>query len=84
MKKLLLIPKTGGCKKVTVASQVKTALANLKSAQASLETFALQTQDQYAKQVYTTAATQAQTIVESIQERVQQIEKEEPEYRGFQ
>jgi hypothetical protein len=73
-----------GVFKMTVSSQVKQALANLKSAQASLESFALQTEDQAAKQVYTNAATQAQSIVNSIQLRVQQIETKEPEYRGFQ
>lgn len=33
---------------MTVSSQVKTAMANLKSALARLESFALQTQDQEA------------------------------------
>lgn len=69
---------------MTVSSQVKQALANLKSAQASFESFALQTQDQAAKQAYTNAATQTQTIIGSIQTRVQQIEQEEPEYKGYQ
>jgi hypothetical protein len=69
---------------MTVSSQVKQALANLKSAQASFESFALQTQDQAAKQAYTNAATQTQTIVGSLEPRVQQIEQEEPEYKGFQ
>jgi len=37
---------------MTVSSQVKQAVAGLKSAEASFETFALQTQDQNAKQLY--------------------------------
>lgn len=68
---------------MTVASQVKQTLAGLKSAQASLEAFALQTQNQQAKQLYTQAAQQTKTIVDSLEPRVQQIEQEEPQYKGF-
>lgn len=68
---------------MTVSSQLKQAVSGLKSAQASLEQFALQTQDQNAKQVYSNAATQTQTIINTLQPRVQQIENEEPQYKGF-
>ncbi|GGF97440.1 DUF1657 domain-containing protein [Paenibacillus aceti] len=68
---------------MTVASQVKTTLASLKSAQASLETFALSTQNQEAKQMFTNAAAQTQQIVDQVQTRVQQLEQEEPQYKGF-
>lgn len=68
---------------MTVSSQVKQTLAGLKSAQASLEQFALQTQNQQAKQIYTNAATQTQTIVNTLEQRVQQLEQEEPQYKGF-
>ncbi|QSO47572.1 DUF1657 domain-containing protein [Alicyclobacillus mengziensis] len=68
---------------MTVASQVKQTLAGLKSAQASFEQFALQTQNQQAKQLYQDAANQTQTIVQSLETRVQQLEQEEPQYKGF-
>ncbi|BFT73458.1 MULTISPECIES: DUF1657 domain-containing protein [Paenibacillus] len=68
---------------MTVAAQVKTTLASLKSAQASLETFALSTQNQEAKQLYETAAMAAQDIVNQVSSRVQQLENEEPQYKGF-
>ncbi|MDO7787783.1 DUF1657 domain-containing protein [Desulforamulus aquiferis] len=68
---------------MTVASQVKQTLAGLKSAQSSLETFALQTQNQEAKQLYTSAAQQTQAIVQSLEPRIHQIESEEPQYKGF-
>ncbi|KEO83557.1 DUF1657 domain-containing protein [Tumebacillus flagellatus] len=68
---------------MTVSQQVKTTLASLKSAQASLETFALGTQNQKAKQLYTQAAQQTQSIVNSVQQRVHELEKEEPTYKGF-
>lgn len=68
---------------MTVASQVKQAVAGLKSAQASFEQFALQTQNKQAKQVYEDAAQQTQGIVNNLEQRVQQIEQEEPQYKGF-
>jgi hypothetical protein len=68
---------------MTVGTQVKQTLAGLKSAQASLEQFALQTQDKQAKQLYESAAQQTKSIVESLEPRVQQIESEEPQYKGM-
>ena len=68
---------------MTVASQVKTCLASLKSAQASLEQFALETQNQEAKSLFTNAAQQTQQIVQQVESRVQQLENEEPQYKGF-
>ncbi|OAS13774.1 DUF1657 domain-containing protein [Paenibacillus oryzisoli] len=68
---------------MTVASDVKTTLASLKSAQASLETFALSTQNQEAKQLYEAAAQSTQQIVDQVAGRVQQLENEEPQYKGF-
>ncbi|KAF1083939.1 hypothetical protein SPSYN_02851 [Sporotomaculum syntrophicum] len=68
---------------MTVASQVKQTLAGLKSAQASLETFAMQTQNQQAKDLYTQAARQAQAIVDSLEPRINEIEQQEPQYKGF-
>ncbi|WP_028561102.1 DUF1657 domain-containing protein [Paenibacillus pinihumi] len=68
---------------MTVASQVKTCVASLKSAQASLEQFALSTQNQEAKTLFTNAAEQTQQIVDQVAARVQQLENEEPQYKGF-
>ncbi len=68
---------------MTVASDVKTCLASLKSAQASLETFALSTQNQEAKTLFQNAAESTQQIVNQISSRVYQLEQEEPQYKGF-
>ncbi|MDR0268434.1 DUF1657 domain-containing protein [Paenibacillus sp.] len=68
---------------MTVASQVKTTLASLKSCQANLETFALSTQNQEAKNLFTDCAQQTQQIVQQVENRVQQLENEEPQYKGF-
>ena len=68
---------------MTVSSQVKQTVAGLKSAQASFEQFALQTQNKQAKQLFEQAAQQTQTILQSVEPRVQQLEQEEPQYKGF-
>ncbi len=68
---------------MTVSAQVKQVVAGLKGAQANLETFALQTENKQAKQLYTQAAQQTQSIVDSLEPRVNQIEKQEPQYKGF-
>ncbi|QGQ95666.1 DUF1657 domain-containing protein [Paenibacillus psychroresistens] len=68
---------------MTVASDVKTCLASLKSAQASLEQFALSTENQEAKTLFENASVSAQQIVDSVSTRVSQLENEEPQYKGF-
>ncbi|GAB3793097.1 DUF1657 domain-containing protein [Virgibacillus kimchii] len=68
---------------MTVGSQVKQTIAGLKSAQASFEQFALQTENKQAKQLYENAAQQTMAILQSVEPRVQQIEQQEPQYKGF-
>lgn len=68
---------------MTVGSQLKQTLAGLKSAQASLEQFALSTENKQAKKLYENAAQQTQSILQTIEPRIQQIEQEEPQYKGF-
>jgi hypothetical protein len=65
---------------MTVGKQVQTALASLKSAQASFETFALSTDNQNAKQLYQEASQQTQSILDSLEPRLQEIQTEEPQY----
>ncbi|MGM0878536.1 MAG: DUF1657 domain-containing protein [Bacillota bacterium] len=66
---------------MTVINDVKTVLAGLKSAQAGFETFALGTENQQAKELYQDAAKQTQSVVNSIEPRIQQLEQEEPQYK---
>jgi hypothetical protein len=65
---------------MTVGTQVKTAVASLKSAQASFETFALSTDNQNAKQLYQQAAQETQTVLNNLEPRIQEIQNEEPQY----
>lgn len=68
---------------MTISSDVKACLASLKSAQASLEQFALSTQNQEAKNLFENAAKTTQHIVHQVESRVQQIEQQEPQYKGY-
>ncbi|MDP4084160.1 MAG: DUF1657 domain-containing protein [Bacillota bacterium] len=68
---------------MTVGTQVKQALASLKSAQASFETFALATDNQNAKQLYQQAAQQTQSVLQAIEPRLQEIQAEEPQYNQY-
>jgi hypothetical protein len=65
---------------MTVGTQVKQALAGLKTAQASFETFALATDNQNAKKLYQDAAQQTQSVLDSLEPRLQEILAEEPQY----
>ncbi|WP_249872481.1 DUF1657 domain-containing protein [Oceanobacillus saliphilus] len=66
---------------MTVITQVKQTIAGLKSAQASFETFALETDNKQAQQLYQNAAQQTQAVLQNIEPRVQQMEQEEPQYK---
>jgi len=66
---------------MTVAVKFKQTLAGLKSAQASLETFALDTENEQAKQLFQQAAQQTQGVIDGLEPRLQQIQEEEPQYK---
>jgi len=66
---------------MTVGTQVQQTVAGLKSAQASLEQFALQTDNKQAKQLYKNAAQQTQGILDQLEPRMQQVMQEEPQYK---
>lgn len=68
---------------MTVGNQVKQTIAGLKSAQASFEQFAIQTENKQAKKLYEDAAQQTMNILQSVEPRVKEIEQEEPQYKGF-
>jgi len=68
---------------MTVGSQMKQAMASLKSVQASFEQFALETENKQAKQLYSNAAEQTNQIIQKMEPRMAEIEQEEPQYKGF-
>lgn len=68
---------------MTVASQVKQCLANLKSVKAGLETFAERSVDTETKQRLQHAARDFEQIISDIRKRISELEREEPQYKGF-
>lgn len=68
---------------MTVGTKVKQALSNLKSAQADFEEFALETREQAAKQIWSSAAQQCRDVAERVSSRMADLEKQEPEYKGY-
>ena len=68
---------------MTVGTQVRQAIAGLKSVQASFEQFALETENKQAKQMYQNAAEQTQQVLQSVEPRIAEIEQEEPQYKQW-
>ena len=66
---------------MTVGTQMQQTVASCESALASLKSFALETNDQNAKQMFQQLAEQQQTIVENLNTRLQYIQQEEPQYK---
>lgn len=66
---------------MTVGTQLQQAIANCQSVLASLNTFALETQDQAAKQMYKNLSNQQQQILDNLNSRLEYIQSEEPQYR---
>lgn len=67
---------------MTVATKVGKALAHLKQAQASFESFALETKDKTAQKMYKEAADATDVLVQSLEGRLDQIRDQEPEFRS--
>lgn len=66
---------------MTVGTQMQQAIASGESLMASLKTFALETQDQNVKQMFQQLAEQQKTIVDNLNNRLEYIQQEEPQYR---
>ncbi len=66
---------------MTVGTQMQQTVASCESALASLKSFALETNDQNAKQMFQQLAEQQQSIVENLNTRLQYIQQEEPQYK---
>lgn len=66
---------------MTVITNLRQTVAGLKSAQASFETFALETDNKKAKQMFQAAAQQTQSVIDIVSPRINEIEQEEPQYR---
>jgi hypothetical protein len=66
---------------MTVGSKMQQTIASAEGVLANLKTFALDTQDQNAKQMFNSLVQTQQTVVESLNSRLQYIQNQEPQYR---
>lgn len=66
---------------MTVGQNLHQSLTSLKAEQANLESFALETQNQQAQQTYTQCANQLEQVVQNLENRVNYVESEEPQYK---
>lgn len=67
---------------MTVGTQMEQTIASCESVLASLKTFALETEDQNAKQMFQNITQQQQTVVDNLQARLQYIQEEEAQFKG--
>ncbi|MFJ7748175.1 DUF1657 domain-containing protein [Peribacillus sp. NPDC097295] len=68
---------------MTIASDVKQCAASLKGLEAGLSNLALRTQDDESKRILHETMMKVSEVTKDIQERVGELEREEPQYRGF-
>ncbi len=68
---------------MTVISQVKKTMANLQGAQSIIRTYSLHCQDQETRDMYSNALDVTTQIIKNLENRVKNLEFEEPQYKGF-
>jgi len=68
---------------MTIGTKMHTTLASLEGAAAMIKTFALETEDKTAKQMFAQYAQQLDSISQGMASRVNYIEQQEPQYKVF-
>lgn len=66
---------------MTVGQKMHQTLSSLEGAAANLKTFALETQDKTAQQMFNDLSGQLENICTSLKGRVNYIEQQEPQYK---
>ncbi len=66
---------------MTVATQLQQTMASIQSAASNLKSFALETQDQQAKQLFEQLSRNMEDALKALRERQQYIESQEPQYK---
>jgi hypothetical protein len=67
---------------MTVASQVKQTLASLKGTQGTLRLYSAQSRDAETKSVYKEAINVTSEVINDLENRLQMLELQEPQYKG--
>ncbi|MDM5190719.1 DUF1657 domain-containing protein [Bacillus sp. DX4.1] len=68
---------------MTVVASVKTCLASLKGAQASLSALSQNAVDEEAKRVFHECMLEMDSAIADLKKRISVLEREEPQYKGF-
>ena len=66
---------------MTVGTKMQQTIASCESTLASLHSFALETEDQNAKQLFQNLSQQQQQILQNLQARLEYIQSQEPQYK---
>ncbi|MCL6558480.1 MAG: DUF1657 domain-containing protein [Firmicutes bacterium] len=66
---------------MTIGDKMHQTLASLEGAAANLKTFALDTQDKAAQQMFNDLSGQVEDICQTLKGRVNYIEQQEPQYK---
>lgn len=66
---------------MTIGQKMHQTMASLEGAAANLKTFALETQDKAAQQMFNNLSGQVENIAQSLKGRVNYIEQQEPSYK---
>jgi len=66
---------------LTVGKNIHQTLANLRKSKADMETFALETEDSNAQDMYSNYAQQLEQMINDFSGRVNYVEDEEPQYQ---
>ncbi|MFD1040424.1 DUF1657 domain-containing protein [Virgibacillus byunsanensis] len=66
---------------MTVGTKMQQTIASCESTLANLHSFALDTDDQNAKQMYKNMAQQQETVLNNLNARLQYMQSEEPQYK---
>nr|WP_263326211.1 DUF1657 domain-containing protein [Neobacillus sp. Marseille-Q6967] len=67
---------------MTIVSNVKQCLANVKSIESQLSSLALNSMDDGAKRVFHEAMSTIESVKKDLQSRVLELERLEPQYKG--
>ncbi len=68
---------------MTISAQVKQTLASLKGIQATLETFSSSGENPEAKEILSRNSQKIAIIIKDLEKRLDVLEFEEPQYKGF-
>lgn len=66
---------------MTVATQMTQAIATVQNAAASMKTFSLETEDEQAKQTFQQLALTLDSAVETLKDRQNYVQEQEPQYK---